>query len=138
MACPLCSFGSGKIAMQWNSAVPCASRFGHTGMVSQLSGKRSADHSRASDVGTRKGRPMDSTQSLNEPDFPRDGKFAPLLPENLASAEELLAKLAHEAAAANRPADMAEAVFSAGSRPAALSSDIAPGPRGNDQATSEL
>jgi hypothetical protein len=83
---------------------------------------------------------MDSTQSLNEPDFPRDGKFAPLLPESLASAEELLAKLAHEAAATttNRPADVAEAVFSAGSRLAAVSPDIAPGPLGNNQATSEL
>ena len=81
---------------------------------------------------------MDSTLSLNEADLRRD-KFAPLSPESLTTAEELLAKLAQDAAAAttNRAA-MAEADMSAGPRLAALSPDIAPRPLGNEQATAEL
>jgi hypothetical protein len=83
---------------------------------------------------------MDPTLSLNEPDLQRDAKFAPLPPENLTNAEELLAKLAQEAAAAttNRPAGTAEADFSAGPRLGAPSRDIASRPLGSEQATGEL
>jgi hypothetical protein len=84
---------------------------------------------------------MDTTPSLNEADLQRDAKFAPLAPENLTNAEELLAKLAQGAGAAttNRPA--AEADFSAGPRLAAVSPEVtfppnmAPRPLGHEQAT---
>jgi hypothetical protein len=83
---------------------------------------------------------MDSTLSLKHNDLRHDPSVVPPAPQNVAGTEELLAKLAREAAdaATYRHPGTAEADFSAGPRLAAPSLDIAPRPLGNDEAAGDL
>jgi hypothetical protein len=83
---------------------------------------------------------MDSTLRPKEADLQRDETVVPLTPQTVTSAEELLAKLAQEAASAtaDRRSGTAESDFSAGPRLAAPSLDIAPRPLGTEQAASEV
>ncbi len=83
---------------------------------------------------------MNSMLSPKQDDLQHDASVVPPAPQNAASAEELLAKLARGAAGAttSRPPGTAEADFSAGPRLAAPSLDIAPRPLGNEQAAGDL
>jgi hypothetical protein len=82
---------------------------------------------------------MNSMLSPKRDDLQHGAGVVPPAPQNVASAEELLAKLARAAAdaATNRRPGTAEADFSAGPRLAAPSLDITPRPLGNEQAASE-
>ncbi len=83
---------------------------------------------------------MNSMLSPKRDDLQHDASVVPPASQNVASAEELLAKLARGApdATTNRRPGTTEADFSAGPRVAAPSLDIAPRALGNERAAGDL